>query len=226
MQTPAIQAALLLYLVLMAQIALFVLSTGALAAALGGRATAAQIGVPRVFRFKLAGVDVQLGLLPVVSSVTLLGRGPADTYDGPGSFRRLGLARRLAILLGPWIIALAVAVACLTPARAFASFANAFPQLLFVLDPTPLVRGFLAVLRDEPWSITAGVLFAKLAAMNLLPLSTLAGGAALHEIALTLRPREKPEDEAPSALWPALSMLFMLFYIGARFAYGLIRALA
>jgi hypothetical protein len=225
MQAPALYAAMLLYLALFAQASLFALSTWAIAAALGGRATAIHIGVPRVFRFKLAGSDIELGIVPIVASVTLLGRGPADTYDGPGSFRHLGLARRLAILLGPWLLTLLIAVLCLAPARAFTSFANAFPQILFVLDPTPLVRGFLRVLRTEPWFITVGVLCAKLTAMNLLPLSALAGGAALEEIAATFKPPAKPGDEAPRALWPILSMLFVIFFLGGRFVYGLIRAL-
>ncbi len=225
MQASAILAALLFYLAALAQTSLFVLSTWAITAAVGGRAKAVHLGFPRVVRFKLAGSDIELGLVPTVASVTLLGRGPGDTYDGPGSFRRLGLARRLAILLGPWLLTLLIAVLCLAPARAFASFANAFPQLLFVLDPTPLVRGFLRILRTEPWVITLGVLCAKSTAMNLLPLWTLAGGGALQEVAATFRPPAKPGDEAPRALWPVLSMLFAIFFIGGRFVYGLIRAL-
>lgn len=225
MQASALRTAILLYLAMLVQGSLFVLSTWAIAAALGGRATAANLGAPRVTRFKLAGNEIAIGLLPVLASVTLLGRGPADTYDGPGSFRRLGLAKRLTILLGPWVLTLLIAVLCLGPARAFASFANAFPQVLFVLDPTPLVRGFLRVLSAEPWSTAIGVLCAKLTAINLLPLAGLAGGAAIEEIAATFRPPVKPGDEAPRALWPVLSMLFVALFIGGRFAYGLIRAL-
>jgi hypothetical protein len=216
---------MLLYVALFFQTSLFVLSTWAITAALGGRATEAQLGALRVFRFKLAGSEIKLGLLPVVASVTLLGRAPADTYDGPDSFRRLGLERRLAILLGPWVLTLLIAVLCLAPARAFASFANAFPQLFFALDLTPLIRGFLRVVNAEPWFITVGVLCAKLTAINLLPLSTLAGGAALQEIAVTLRPPPKPGDEAPRALWPILSLLFLMFFIGGRFVYGVLRAI-
>jgi hypothetical protein len=225
MQAPAIHTAILLYLALFAQASLFVLSTWAITTALGGRATAVHIGTPRVFRFKLAGIDIELGLLPGVASVTLLGRGPVDTYDGPGSFRRLGLAKRLTIIVAPWLLTLLVAVLCLAPSRAFSSFANAFPQILFVLDPTPLVRGFLRLLRTEPISISVGVLFAKVAAMNLLPLLGLAGGAALQEIAATFRPPVKPGEEAPRALWTSISMLVILFFITGRFVYGFIRAL-
>jgi hypothetical protein len=221
----ALREATLVYLALLVHAMVFVLSTWAITAALGGRAKGVHLGAPRVFRFNLAGSDIELGLLPIAASVTLLGRGPADTYDGPGSFRRLGLPRRLTILLAPWILTLLVAVLCLGPARAFTSFANAFHQVLFVLDTTPLVRGFLRVLRAEPWPIVVGVLCAKLTAMNLLPLSALAGGAALHEIAITLRPPAKPEDEAPRAPWLILSMLFVFLFIGGRFIYGLFRAL-
>jgi membrane-associated protease RseP (regulator of RpoE activity) len=221
----AVREATLFYLALLAHALVFILSTWAITAALGGRAKAVHLGAPRVFRFKLAGSDIDLGLLPIVASVTLLGRGRADTYAGPGSFRRLGLARRLTILLGPWVLTLLVAVVCLGPARAFASFANAFHQVLFVLDTTPLVRGFLRVLRAEPWPSVVGVLCAKLTAMNLLPLAALAGGAALHEIAVTLKPPAKPEDEGPRAPWLIVSMLFVFLFIGGRFAYGLVRAL-
>lgn len=221
----AVREAVLLYLALLAHALVFVLSTWTITTTLGGRAKGVHLGAPRVFRFKLAGSDIELGLLPIVASVTLLGRGPADTYEGPGSFRRLGLPKRLTILLGPWVLTLLVAVLCLGPARAFRSFANAFSQILFVLDTTPLVRGFLRVLRAEPWSSVVGVLCAKLTAMNLLPLSALAGGAALHEIAVTLKPPAKPEDEATGARWLILSMLFVFLFIGGRFAYGLFRAL-
>jgi len=225
MLASTLRAVILLYLALFAQASLFALSTWAITAALGGRATAARLGVLRVFRFKRAGSEVEIGLLPLSVSVTLLGRGPTDTYDGPDSFRRLGLGRRLAITLAPWALTLLVAVVCLAPARAFASFAHAFPQLLFVLDPTPLVRGFLRLVTAEPWFVVVGVLYAKVTAMNLLPLWTLAGGAALQEIAVTLRPPSKPEGEAPPAAWAVTSMLFLLFFIGGRFAYALVRAL-
>lgn len=226
MQASALYVALLVYLALFVQGSLFVASTWALTALLGGRVKAVHLGVPRVFRFKRAGSDVELGFLPLASSVALVGRGPGDTYDGPGSFRRLGLARRLLILLGPWLLTLLIAVLCLGPGRAFTSFGRAFPQLLFGLDLTPLVRGFLRVLSSEPGYISVGVVFAKLTAMNLLPLATLAGGSAVQEIALTLRPPAKPGDEPPRALWSVVSMLFLMFYIGGRIVYGLVRALS
>jgi hypothetical protein len=226
MVAPAIRLALLAYLLMTFQAALFVASTLVLMRAVGGRARAAQIGAGRVARFKIAGTQVDLGLIPGLSSVTLIGRAPDDTDDSPGSWRRLGLARRLIILLGPWVVTLSIAVLCLSPARALTSFMRAVPQILFVLDTTPLVRGFLRVMASDPVYVVLGVLCAKLTAMNLLPLPSLAGGAALQEIAAALRPATKTEKPATRGVWTVVGVLFVFFYIVGRFAWGLIKALS
>lgn len=220
MPISAFWPALRLYAALLAQMALFVCTTWALSVAVGGRVTEVRLGFPRVLRLKAGGGEVRLGLLPLGASVSLLGRAPADPADGPGNWRGLSLVRRLIVLLGPWVATVAVAVLCLGPTRALGSMARALPQLLFVLDLTPLIRGFLGVLRGDPWPVTLGVVLAKLAAFNLLPLPTLAGGAALHEIWSMRRSpggQEAPEAGGP---WLAVSMLFLFFYMGGRLAWG------
>jgi hypothetical protein len=223
---PAIRQAVLAYLLLTFQAVLFVATTLALARVVGARASAAQIGAGRVARLKISGVQVDLGLLPGLSSVTMVGRAPDDTDDNPGSWRRLGLARRLIVLLGPWAVTLLIAVICLSPSRAFTSFARAVPQILFVLDTTPLVRGFLRVMASEPIFIVLGVVCAKLTAMNLLPLPSLAGGAALRELFGARKPPVKDEKDATPGVLPVVGGLVLFLYIAGRFAWGLIQALS
>jgi membrane-associated protease RseP (regulator of RpoE activity) len=215
--------ALFLYLAALIQTVAFVSSTYALLVTLGGRARGVSLGFVRVVRFNATGVKVQLGLLPFGGSVEIAGLAPGDADDDPGSWQHLGLGRRLAIIAGPWLLTLALAMLCLGPARALTSAAHGVPQTLLVLDTTPLMRGFLGVLTTAPFSTALGVVCAKTLALNLLPLGMLAGGRLVQEIVHALGFRGKVTEDKPSVLWLTASILFLL-YVAGRMAWGFFRA--
>jgi membrane-associated protease RseP (regulator of RpoE activity) len=221
--TFGLRQTLFLYLAALIQTVIFVSSTYALLVTLGGRARGVSLGFVRVVRFNAVGVKVQLGLLPFGGSVEIAGLAPGDADDDPGSWRHLGLRRRLTVIAGPWLLTLALAVLCLGPARALRSAAHGVPQTLLVLDTTPLVRGFLGVLAAAPFSTALGVVCAKALALNLLPLGTLAGGRLVQEIIQASGFRGKATEDKPSVLWHMASIIFLL-YVAGRMAWGFFRA--
>lgn len=213
-----------LYCAALAAHLLFAGLTYALLAAMGGRAHTVSVGTPRLIRFRAGGVNVEIGALPLVAHVQIVGLLPGDEDDRPGSWRHLGLARRLAVLAAPWPLLLAIAALCLGPQRALGSFAHAPAQAVLPLDATPLVRGLLAVMAAGPFPVVLGVVCAKLAAFNLLPLPTLAGGRMLGELARSLRGRREEAEERPSAL-PTLVSMLLLLGAAVRLGWGVVHAL-
>jgi hypothetical protein len=218
-----LRQAISLYLAMVVHLVLFVLPAWALLAAAGGRARRVSIGLVRVAGFPVAGVKVELGLLPITSFVDVVGMAPTDHDDEPGSWRTLSLLRRIAVLVAPWLLILVVAVLCLGPGRALTSAARAPSQLLLVLDTTPLIRGFFRVLAAEPFTVALGVLCAKSAPFNLLPFGSLAGGRVVQEIAGALRPAKAEGDAKPSAFW-FVTQAILTLYVAGRLLWGAFHA--
>jgi membrane-associated protease RseP (regulator of RpoE activity) len=210
-----------LYGVGLALTVLFVALTAALLRLVGGRATTIDVGTPAVLSLRRAEPRIRIGPLPL-GSVHILGAAePAEVPLADGDWRRLGLARRLLVILGPWLAITGVAVALLGPARAARSFASAIDQIVFTLDPTPLVRELFALVAAAPLPVTAGIVFAKLAVLNLLPLGSLAGGQVVGALASAGR-REPPKAVQ---IYLLVSTIFVMLYLGGRFAYAFVRAL-
>src|SRR5689334_9297631 len=139
MEVGSIETFAIVYGAIVAQMIVFVACSWPLAAALGARVTDVAIGSPGLVRLRAGGVVVRIGPVPG-ASLGFAGRGN-DCGDDPRGWRRLSLARRLAIVLGPWLGSIAIAVALLG-GRALTSIAHGFVQVLYPLDPTPLVRRF------------------------------------------------------------------------------------
>jgi hypothetical protein len=193
-------------------VALFTGITWALLVGLGGHATEAAFGTPALFKWRVGETTVSVGPIPT-GAVAILGRMADAPATDPRDWRHLGLGRRLAVLLTPWLIVLAIAMACVGPRHAITSFAHGVHQLLFVFDLTPLVRRFLALAATQPAEVTVGLLFAKSLALNLLPVPGLAGGGVILEILNTRR-----------TAWMTIGMLVML-YVTVRILYALVRVL-
>ena len=98
------------------------------------------------------------------------------------TYRGLSRAKRVAIVLAPWIVVLVVAIACIGVEPALRSFVRGFPQLLLTLDLTPYVRELIAITEGAP-VVATGILLAKLAAMNLMPFGGMAGGMLISQLA-------------------------------------------
>lgn len=190
-------------------VAFFTGLTWALLVAVGGAATEVAFGSPPLIRFRRGEVQVSIGPFPN-ASVAIAGRA-SDEPVGPRDWRRLALSRRLLVLLAPWLVVAAIAIACLGPAHAARSFAHGLGQALFVLDLTPLIRRFLAIVAAAPLPLTIGLTFAKLLAINSLPFAGLAGGGVLQELFGAKRPA-----------WIALSMVAML-WVTLRMLYAVVR---
>jgi hypothetical protein len=203
----------------------FVGSTLALSRALQARVRAVALGMPTVLSFTVATVKVAIGVLPLLAWVEFPGRAPGDPEEGLGTWRRLSLGARLALIVAPWIATLVLATLLLGPARAAGSFAHVVPQLLVVVDLTPLVRGFLHVLATERLAIVVGIVCAKATAFNLLPLASLAGGAVLRELAGAVR-GASDRDAMPGVAWPVVSLLVLLVWVVGRLAWGLVDAVS
>jgi hypothetical protein len=210
---------LFLYIGLAAVEITFLVTAFAATAAVGGRMRSAAFGTLRVRTFRAAGVEMRLGVLPVLSWVLPAGMGLLDSDDGPGSWRRISLPGRLSVVLAPWAVIMTVAVLCLGMDRAAASFVRAPAQIVGV-DST-LVRGFFRVVGAEPFSVTLGVMCAKMSAFNLLPLPNLSGGLALREIVTTVRPSDESQDQAWARV-RAVSMIVVAAYLLGRLAWALL----
>ena len=203
---------LVLYAAAVCQMALFAACCWVLATVAGAHVTEVQLGTPPLLRVRRPNVVLRFGPVPLTASCDLLGR--VEPVDDPRSWWRLPLARRLLVIVGPWLAAGAVAVACLGPARAARSFVHAAPQLLWTLDLTALVRRFVALVGTAPFAITLGVVLAKATFVNLMPIATCAGGQTIGEL----------RGRAPGAASLVVGMLFMLWVAG-RLAYAVVRVL-
>lgn len=212
-------SAAIVYAAVMLMQVVFVATSWALVTAVGGRATTVLLGAtPPLVTRQVRGVTLRLGLFPS-ASLELLGR--VDDDDSPESWRRLGLARRLAVLLGPWLVMIAVAAACLGPSRMLTSAWHGLHQIFLVLDPTALVRAFFRLAETAPFATVVGIVAAKSAAANLVPLPSLAGWGVVSEVA---GPSRSGRESARSNAWMILGALVMLFVSG-RFAYAVVRVL-
>ena len=190
----------LIYALAMAQQLLFVAIAYPLAVGVGAGVKEIAIGAPAVVRVRRKRLTIAFGPLPS-SWVEMSGAGRGE----------LSLARRLAVRLGPWCVALGVAIACLGPMAALRSFGAGFHQVVLVADPRPLVAAFFTLARTAPLHITFGVLLTKVVALNLLPCAGLAGGAVLDEVVW----REPPR------WWLGVSLAVLLIWILGRFAWAI-----
>lgn len=169
---------LLIYGLAVAQMLIFVGVTYALARAFGLAPRVIAFGMPAVVRVRRAVPEIRVGPLPS-ASVELAG---ADVVDGKRVlYRDLSRAKRVAIVLAPWIVVLGIAIACIGVEPALRSFVRGFGQFLWTADLTPHARRLIAIVQEAPVMAT-GILMAKLAAMNLLPFGGLAGGMLIAQL--------------------------------------------
>jgi hypothetical protein len=174
--------------------------------ALGVPVRGVQLGAPRLFTLRMRGIPVSFGPFP------------ASTIDTSGEeLPKLPPAKSVVLRLLPWLVLLGFAAPLLGPGRALRSFLHAFHQLFLELDLTPLVRAFFAIAEHAPVGVTFGIVLAKLAALNVLPLVTLGGGGTIADV-LESRGRKIP------ATWFLLSLVALL-YIAVRLIWAVAKAI-
>lgn len=179
----------------------FALGSFAFARILGASVKTVALGFPRIFKFRTGDTEWELGLIPL--NAYTLPRGRADDYDGPGSWKRLDLGRRILILTAPWMLVAIVAVGL----RGWGSIANGFSEILLRLDTAPLWRALFSL--HVGFAAVVGIVFAKNLTANLPPLF----------FALVGEVRKKPSVIEP------IFMVLLFLWIAARFGWGLYRAL-
>jgi hypothetical protein len=209
------EAFAIIYALLLAHTVAFVALSVGLARVAGARIDAIAIGTPPLVRVKTARRVVQLGPFPS-GSVELHGRAAVDDDGAPGGWKRLGLARRLLVILGPWLLLMIVAVALLGPAHALRSFVHAFDQVLFTVDVTPLVRRFLDLVATAPITTTAGIVLAKMVAVNLLPAVGFAGANTIVELLGPRVPRW-------FATYGVIALFVVTLWVLPRFGWAVIQ---
>jgi len=158
--------------------ALWALAQAAVASSLGARPVSVVLGYgPTLRSARLGGILWAFRPLALGSAVSF----DEPVEGAPARSRLLQLSPPLhaAVILLPWAVQVAIAMACLGTSEALRHFVSGFA---IPFEPSLLpgrVERFVALLRDGDLLRAWGLMSAKLAALNLLPLPALAGGTFL-----------------------------------------------
>lgn len=179
------RAALLFWLWMLAYAvtALWALSQAAVASSFGVRPTLVKLGAgPRLITLSLGGIQWAVHpLIPLVSAVRFDGPPDDASTEAPVENRlhRLHVVLHMATILLPWALLVGVAMACLGAGEGVRQFLTGF-TVPFQYSRLPgRIDGFVALLRDGELLRAWGLVSAKVAAINLLPMPILAGGSLL-----------------------------------------------
>ncbi len=175
---------------------------------------------PPLLSFRIRGVKWSLGFLNFGASVTFEALGIRRDGSDNNSFLQLPLLLRLIVHASTVAGMLLLAVACLSPARGLAAFTSGFEQVVNVMLARERVVAFLALLRTEGFVPALGVLSAKLAALNLLPLPPLTGYLMLRELWQGIFKARTPNEGIPA--WGILVVLLLLLGWGYGLYEGLV----
>jgi hypothetical protein len=137
---------------------------------------------PPLLTLRLLGVKWSFGFLNTGANVVFEPLGIRRDGTDDNSFLRLALPLRLIALASTVAGMLLLAVGCLSPERGLAAFTSGFEQVVNILLARERVAAFFALLRTEGFWPALGMLSAKLAALNLLPLPPLTGYMLLREL--------------------------------------------
>lgn len=161
------------------------------------------------------GVPLSLGSIPTGGSVAFKGMAYSEEATEEKSFRRLPLAWRVVIIAsGPFAVLLLASV-CIGPVEAGRSLANGFHQLVLgafapLSQGQILLQKTLYLFHTQAFVIVLGVVAAKIAAGNLLPVPPMNGGQLLMELF-----RGRIEKSNTAIRFQTLGMTFaLLLFLG------------
>jgi membrane-associated protease RseP (regulator of RpoE activity) len=185
---------------------------------------------PAVIRFRYRGVSYRVGAIPLGGYVRFKGdRDKPKSADEilfaadmePPGFWDLHPLARVAIVASGCASLVVVGALCLGPWASVRSLGRGFVQLTPFAPWTPawvtggrvLAGRFVSLLRDGPFRVALGVLAVKMAAMNLLPIPSLNGGAILTY--LVWWRKEPPENVliAATNVGLCLSLIVMGYWL-------------
>lgn len=162
------------------------LGIGLIGAVSGGRIE--RIGLffgPPLLSTTINTVEVKIGGIPTGGYVAFEGMD-LDVPREHSRYRQLPLFSRLLVSVGGPLALVAVSCLLLGGDRGWSSFTSGFPQIILG-SIAPLTTGqkllsqYFALLRGANFFVL-GLMMAKMAAFNLLPVPTLNGGAFLLEL--------------------------------------------
>jgi membrane-associated protease RseP (regulator of RpoE activity) len=206
---------------------------------LGARVVRVSFGVGPHLRHTWRNIEWELGPVPLGGSVSFFGTGQ-DAFEEHGAFVRLSRLRRTVISASGCAGLLLLALVTVGPEHLRGSLTNAFRELGIsflalgrsrpLADPVAATTAsvlprlwshWASLVREAPAS-ALGVLAAKTAAFNLLPLPPLNGLAMLLE---PLQSRTGPRIRVPDALqFFSLALLLALCasisWSAARYVLG------
>jgi membrane-associated protease RseP (regulator of RpoE activity) len=154
---------------------------------------------PELIRIRYRGVSYRIGAIPAGGYVRFKGDRAklksaeeillAADMEPPG-FSDLHPLKRVVIVASGCAAQLVLAALCLGPLAAVHSLGRGFVQLIPFAPWTPpwvpegkeLANRFVSLFRHGPFRVALGVLAAKLAAANLLPLPPLNGGVIIMQL--------------------------------------------
>jgi membrane-associated protease RseP (regulator of RpoE activity) len=169
---------------------------------------------PVVFRRTWKGIRFELKAIPVPGNYVKFAGDELDEYRPPAGFMAIHpLARSLIILGGPLAL-FCLAALLLGPIRAEASVRHGMVQLLAAAWSharfDEIYGAFVRFVENSPGWVVLGVVSAKLAAFNLLPIPNFNGGQALVCLLQGRRPNLRL---ASLLMW--IGLLAMLFLYGS-----------
>ena len=190
---------------------------------------------PGLCRFQVAGVRVTIRCLPIGGYVKFYDATneedktdaevtfPLDTLP-PRPFHALHPCLRGAVILSGCATLLLVAAICLGPSEAWTAFLRGFSQFpAAAVAPISTGKELVARLADVathlPFDTALGLLCAKAAALNLLPLPVLNGGAFLLTVIRWKRPAPARFEGITRVLGLVVLMLFAGSVLLAVLAY-------
>lgn len=177
---------------------------------------------PSVFAFRALGIRWSFSPLAFGTSMSFTPPGSSETpgMDVDNAFTRLSLPRRLIAVASTFLGMILLALVCLPPSRGLAEMASGFEQSVNIVLAPERVIAFFALLGTEGFWPALGVLSAKLAALNLLPLPPLSGFMLLREVWVSLT-RSRTQSNRLSS-W-SVTVMLMLY---AGWAFGLYEGLS
>lgn len=182
------------------------------AAAVGAQVNEVRLFFGPALTLRRERPRIGIGVFPFGGYVRLHGLAPEDAPDGP-RFDSLPRWRRALVFLAGNVALLVVAAFALGPVEALASAARALPQLASLfLDHAGAVRAVRAFAAIDSPTRVLGLVAAKMAVFNLLPLAGL-NGEALARLAIP-RGRAATLDRA----WGVVSSVVVLAIAGALLA--------
>jgi len=194
--------------------AVFLVSCLGVCAIFGVKVLEARLGTPQLFRRGVWSV----GALPISGSALF-----AHSHDRPGgdasadAFDQKPRLVRVAISLSG-CAGLLLAALLLRGPDALQSFINAFGQIFGAVMAPPtrgseLISGYFRIADEQGIRMALAVLFAKVAAFNLLPIPFLAGARAIQE--LLRGPGQTPPPPARASGLQYLGLALLLVNLGA-----------